>query len=506
MRGRILGSLYWKLSAAFLVPLLLVGAGYTYLTLFSSEMYFAETSQRLNVGLAQRIVEDIKPFINGKPNLEGMNQLFHDVMVVNPSVEVYLLDSEGKILTFDAPKEKVKARSVSLQPIAEFLQSDGKKLVLGDNPRDLRTPKVFSVAPVTLDDKVVGYVYVILSGEEFDSTADRIRQSHFLTLGLQGLLVSLAAAGCIGLAALALVTRKLRRLTAAALAFTEGDYSRRVSITSNDELDELGRAFNTMADTLSQHVSDLERTDALRRELIANVSHDLRTPLASAQGYLETVLMKESDLSAPERQSYLEIIFSNMERLSRLIEELFELSKLEAKQTQLHVEPFSIADLANDLAQKFAPIAEKKEVRIVPEFSQNLPSVVADIGLIDRVLHNLLDNAISYTNSGGEAKIVLREYGSKLRVSIEDTGVGISAQDLPYVFNRFYQSRTHGKTGGAGLGLAIAKKILEAHGEVISVESRAGEGTKFSFELPLAKSRKRTRAYSEAAYESLESQ
>lgn len=479
-------SLYWKLSAVFLLLLLMVGAAYTYMTLFSSEMYFAETSQRLNSALAQHIVDDIRPFVNGKPNIEGMHKLFHDVMVVNPSVEVYLLDAHGTILTFDAPKEKVQLAAVSLQPIHEFLSSSGSQLVLGDNPRDPNTPKVFSAAPVIVDGATHGYVYVILRGEDYDSIADRIRQSHILTLGLRGLLLSLVAAAAIGLVALSFVTKKLRRLTTTALAFADGDYSRRVRITSNDELDELGRAFNAMADTLARHVRELERTDELRRELIANVSHDLRTPLASIQGYLETVLMKESNLSAVERHRYLEVIFSNTERLSRLIGELFELSKLEAKQTQAHVEPFSLVELASDLLQKFTPIAQAKGVTLVADVLHPNPSVCADIGLIDRVLQNLLDNAITYTNSGGEVRLVVEGHAGKVRVSVEDTGIGIDPTDLPYVFDRFYQARTKGRTGGAGLGLAIVKKILEAHGEEIVVESRVNYGTRFTFTLPVA--------------------
>jgi signal transduction histidine kinase len=484
--GGFFRSLYWKLSAVFLVLLLLVGAAYTYLTLFSSDMYFAETSQRLNAALAQHIVDDIKPFADGKPNLDGMNKLFHDVMVVNPSVEVYLLDANGSIITFDAPREKVKLTSVSLQRIREFLTSDGRRVVLGDNPRDPQIPKVFSAAPVIVNGMTHGYVYVILRGEEYDSIADRIRESHILTLAVRGVLLSLVAAAVIGLVALGFVTKKLRRLTRTALAFKDGDYSRRVHITSNDELDELGRAFNAMADTLSQHVKELERTDELRRELIANVSHDLRTPLASIQGYLETVLMKESNLTAEQRHSYLEVIFSNTERLSKLIQELFELSKLEAKQTRPHMEPFSLVELTSDLLQKFTPIAAKKGLKLIADVPHGLPPAYADIGLIDRVLQNLLDNAISYTEHNGQVTIALSEQKHKLRVSVEDTGVGIDQADLPYVFDRFYQARTKGKTGGAGLGLAIVKKILEAHGEEIAVESRLNQGTRFTFELPLA--------------------
>ena len=477
-------SLYWKLSAVFLLLLTLVGSAYIYLTLFSSEMYFAETSQRLNASLAAHIVNEIQPFVDGMPNIAAMDGIFHNVMVVNPSVEVYLLDERGKILTFDAPKEKVKLSHVSLDPINEFIDSGGKKFILGDNPRDINTPKVFSAASVKMNGRVYGYIYVILRGEEYDSAAQRIMDSHILMLGVRGLLLSLIGAGIIGLVALAFVTRKLRRMTKMVNEFKEGNYSQRVAVSSNDELDQLGSAFNEMAGRIESNLEELTRADALRRELIANVSHDLRTPLASIQGYVETVLMKNSTLAPEERQQYLRTILGGTERLSKLVEELFELSKLEAKQTRPKIEPFSLPELVNDLTQKFKPLAERQGVALSTQSQQSLPLVRADIGLIERVLQNLLENAIRYTPSGGMVNVVLQQLNGKVRTRVKDTGVGIPASDLPHIFNRFYQVRTKTASSGAGLGLAIVSKILEAHGEVIGVESMENKGTTFTFELP----------------------
>jgi len=486
MLGRFFQSLYWKLSAIFLVLLSLVGAAYIYLTLFQTEMYFAETSQRLNAALAEHIVNEIEVFVDDKPNYVAMDQIFHDVMVVNPSVEVYLLDANGKILRFDAPREKVKRTHVSLGPIQEFIESSGKKFVLGDNPRDLSTPRVFSAAAVTMNGMVYGYIYVILRGEEYDSAAERILESHILTLGLRGLLLSLVGAAGIGLVALAVVTRKLRRITRTVRAFTEGGLAQRVRVTSNDELDRLAEAFNQMADTINRNLEELQRADALRRELIANVSHDLRTPLASMQGYIETVLMKNHTLDPEERSQYLRTILSSAERLTNLVHELFELSKLEAKQIQPKPEPFSLPELINDLMQKFAPQAAQHRVLLSTTCQKGLPLVKGDIGLIDRVLQNLLDNAIKFTPAGGNVHIDIQQLDGKVRTLVRDNGTGIPESDLPFIFDRFYRARTKLQNAGAGLGLAISKKILELHGETITVESRVNEGTAFMFNLPAA--------------------
>ncbi len=486
MPKRFFKSLYWKLSAVFLLALSLVGAAYVWLTFFSTEMYFLETSQRLNASVAQHIVEDIQPFIDGKPNIAEMNKIFHSVMVVNPSAEVYLLDSTGKILTFEAPKEKVKLTEVSLAPIREFLAAGEKKLVLGDNPRDILKPKIFSAAPVTMNGMTYGYIYVILGGEQFDSIAERLRGSNILSLGLRGFLLSLLAAGIVGLVALAFVTRKLRRMRNSVMAFKEGDYSQRVVVTSNDELDDLGAAFNEMASTIQKNVEQLNNADALRRELIANVSHDLRTPLAAIQGYLETLMMKESSLTDEERQRFLKTTFNSTERLGKLVQELFELSKLEAKQSQPKPEPFSLPELVNDVTMKFGQLAERSGVKIAADIPKSLPLAVADIGMIERALQNLVENALNHTPSGGRITIALARRDGKLAVTVEDTGVGIAEKDLPHIFERFFsvRSRTQPNRNGAGLGLAITKKILEAHQQVIHVQSHVNEGTRFMFELP----------------------
>lgn len=465
--------------------LTLVGAAYIWLTFFTSEMYFAETSQRLNADLAQHVVNEIQPIINGKPNQEALAEIFHDVMVVNPAVEVYLLDSTGRIMSFDAPPEKVKAERVSLDPVEEFLGSGSSHMVLGDNPRNTEKPRVFSAAPVLVEGKRAGYIYVILRGEEYDSAADRIRDSHILSLAFRGLALSLVAAGIIGLAALALVTRKLRRISRTVQAFKEGDYSQRFRTTSDDELDRLGSTFNEMAETIEGTLDQLKHADALRRELIANVSHDLRTPLASMQGYIETVLMKNGTLQPGERDEFLRIVLGGTERLSKLVEELFELSKLEARQTRPRPESFSLPELLNDVIQKFSPLAERHAVSIDVDFPERLPPVHADLGLIERVLQNLLENAVKYNRQGGTVRVRLERSNGGVKVSIADSGIGIPEKDLPHVFDRFYRSRRSGTTSGAGLGLAITKKILEAHGEAISVESEVNAGTRFSFQLNL---------------------
>ena len=232
-------------------------------------------------------------------------------------------------------------------------------------------------------------------------------------------------------------------------------------------------------------MEELKKTDNLRRELVANVSHDLRSPLASIQGYLETIMMKENSLSAEESRKYLQIIFDNTKMLGNLVDDLFELSKLDAQQIQPQTESFSMADLTQDVVIKFNPLAKKLDITLDLNLAKSLPMVQADIALIERALSNLIDNAIRFTPPQGTVTIYLKKKGNQVLVDITDTGPGIPAEELPLIFERFYRiDKSRAKSyGGAGLGLAIAKKIIELHDCKIEVKSEINQGTTFSFGL-----------------------
>jgi signal transduction histidine kinase len=240
-----------------------------------------------------------------------------------------------------------------------------------------------------------------------------------------------------------------------------------------------------MADTLVSNMDEIKQIDKLRRELVANVSHDLRSPLSSIQGYLETILSKEPSIKPEERTKYHEIVLRNTKKLGKLVEELFELSKFDAQDVQPEMEQISMAELAQDLVQQFKPIAEQKGITlkaILPK--EPINRVYADIALMERAISNLIDNALKHTPEGGTVSIISSNQDENVNFTISDTGKGIAEENIKRIFDRFYQedpSRTVGS--GAGLGLSIAQKILELHGSKLSVVSGSGKGTSFSFVL-----------------------
>jgi predicted ATPase/signal transduction histidine kinase len=225
----------------------------------------------------------------------------------------------------------------------------------------------------------------------------------------------------------------------------------------------------------------------LRRDMIANVSHDLRTPLASLRGYLETLLMKEETLPASQRRKYLEIAARQSVHLATMVDELFDLAKLDFKGLQLNLEPLHLGELAFDVLQKFQLVAERKQIDLKVESPAKVPFVQADVSLVERVLDNLISNALNHTPPGGSISVSVIPEDDQVTTKVADTGVGVAEADLAFIFERFYRadkSRATG-SGGSGLGLAIAKRILELHESTISVESKPMAGTCFTFALPV---------------------
>ena len=253
---------------------------------------------------------------------------------------------------------------------------------------------------------------------------------------------------------------------------------------ARDEIGQLGRAFSSMARKIEEQFESLKETDRVRRELISNVSHDLRTPLSSMHGYVDTLLIKNESLDPEERKRYLEITRRHTLRLGQLVGDLFELSKLESAQVQPQLEQFSLAELLHDVAQEFELEARQKGVSIEVNSPEAAGSVEADIGLMQRVLENLLRNAIKHTPDGGRITVTLDPRPDRVAVSVADTGCGIAPEDIDHIFDRFYRAESSASGGSSGLGLAIVKRILDLHGSRITVESTVDKGTTFAFELP----------------------
>ena len=284
------------------------------------------------------------------------------------------------------------------------------------------------------------------------------------------------------------LTYPLEGLTRTAEQMKRGEYEKRVEVPkSQDELGRLALTFNAMADTIEADVNELREQDQKRRELIANIAHDLATPLTAIQGFSEA-LADDLIPGAEARHETAQRIGREVQRLRRLVADIQQMSSLESGQTKLDLAPLDLHSLLDETLFVIEPECEEAGIALHNHLTNDTPLVYADSDRITQVLLNLLDNARRHTPRGGSITITATPTGRMLHISVADTGVGIDAADLPHIFERFYRadrSRT-GATGGSGLGLAIVKAIIVAHGGTISAESSVGKGTRFTFSLPLA--------------------
>ena len=298
---------------------------------------------------------------------------------------------------------------------------------------------------------------------------------------------SLLAALCV----FQLFTRRLKRLADAVDAYDQrGDFRTPLALAEadahGDEIERLAAHVEGMTGRIADQLGELERVATRRRDLLANVSHDLRTPLASMQGYLEILLLRRGELSEAEERNYLEVAAKHSERLGRLVNDLFQLTKLEAEDVHPQCERFPLAELVQDVAQKFALDAAQRQLTLHAACGAAMPLVEADIGMVERVLENLVENALRHTPEGGRVTLELGLDQGRATVAVSDTGVGIPAGEIDKVFDRFYRADRTGARHHAGLGLAIARLMVQLHGGQLVVRSTPGQGTTFGFDLPLA--------------------
>ncbi|MCB0582542.1 MAG: HAMP domain-containing protein, partial [Phaeodactylibacter sp.] len=267
-----LNRLYWKISATLLLVLAVVGIGYILITSYTARQYLQEVNQRLYGSIAKQLVKETRPLVNGQPDTAATHDIMHSMMVINPSVEVYLLDTAGRIIDYVVPYKSVKLERVGLGPVREFIDSEGQAFVLGDDPKKPGAKNAFSAAPVIESGRLTGYAYIILAGEEQAAVTSNLFGSYMLRLGAGMFFLALAAALAIGLIAIGLITRNLRQIIVAVRRFKEGDYDARIPEKDKGDLAILADTFNAMADKIEANIEQLQSMDRLRQELIANVS------------------------------------------------------------------------------------------------------------------------------------------------------------------------------------------------------------------------------------------
>ena len=317
-------------------------------------------------------------------------------------------------------------------------------------------------------------VYMHTPVQEVSAAREKVLK-YFLTSGGFAIIVAVLLIYIFSLR----LSRPLKQIRYAAARISNGEFEKRVSIRSRDEIGELAKAFNHMA-------SALENIEKMRRGFVANVSHELRTPMTSIRGFIEGIL---DGTIPPEKHShYLTIVRDETNRLNRLVTDLLDLAKMEAGEMKLSITDFDINELIRKCVIKLETLLLEKDLSVDADFEEEDLVVSGDPDAIERVVYNLLHNAIKFTPAGGRISIVTKSTRDAAEVTIRDTGIGIGESELDMIWDRFYKSdksRSRDKTG-TGLGLAIVRNIINEHGQRISAQSKLGEGTAFTFTLAKA--------------------
>ncbi|MDU3718663.1 MAG: sensor histidine kinase [Klebsiella michiganensis] len=458
-------SLSQRLALVFTSLLLLCAVAVCLIQLYSSAQYGNVMVQRLSAGLAQQIAAR-EPLLDaqGQVDRRMLKSLFDRLMTFNPSVELYLLSPDGELLADAAPPGHIKRQRIDLAPVQTFL-SGGAWPVYGDDPRSLDKQKVFSVAPLRQDGQLRGYLYIILQGETFNE---------------------LAASAWFW------VTRPVRQLTALVATDSQDSIHAIKALAAQtpeanpgNEVAVLHNRFIELARQIAGQWDRLADSDRQRREFVANISHDLRTPLTSLLGYLETLSLKADRLTMEENKQYLNIALRQGNKVRHLSQQLFELARLEHGGIKPQPETFVLAELVQDVAQKFDLAIATRNIGLQLDLATGLPPITADLSMIERVLTNLLDNAIRHTPEGGLIRLTARRSGPEFIVEVADSGPGVAGElratlfERPSVLEPGAQSASRG-----GLGLMIVRRMLQLHGGDIRL-LEAPAGACFQFTLPV---------------------
>lgn len=515
-------SLFARLSLVFAVILLALGLMTLAIAYRSQQRYFEEFTQELNRPVAMYMADQTRLFVDGQPDSQALKDLASHVMMINPSLQVYLLDRQGKVLGQMNGESDARLQQVNLLPIQQFLSDEPRLPVYGDNPALPGQQRVFSAFPVTGEQagntgcEQCGYVYAVLGGERHNSLWHSLGASYALrdtsTLFAGVILFALGA----GMALFFLMTRPLRAMTAAMGQWrlvadqpvhTGSADSIRAERKGN-ELQVLESTCRAMAERLNQQYQVLETADRRRRQFLTSVSHDLRTPLTSLSGAIETLLLKKDKISKQEREHYLLLAQRQGGRLWRLIAQVFELARLDSGEVKAQIERIPLSELVFDTVQDLEPLAQERGVllQVAKSGDERSVFVVADMGLMQRVLENLMTNAIRHTSEQGRVTISLEVLSdSRVLVAVEDTGKGfpfvLAGCSLAAVEEMTTSSgesvATHPSTvdrqrlagggsvalHGSGLGLGIVQRVLAMHDCEALVWSQPGQGSRICFEL-----------------------
>ncbi|TQV86454.1 sensor histidine kinase [Aliikangiella coralliicola] len=485
-------SLYQKLAISLVLGFVLIAGTFVVIMQRLEAISRDQAEQELHQELAAHLVHDNPLLANGEHDQKALENLFHSMMILGPNFEFYVLDLDGNILTYSAKPGEVIRDKVELEPIQMWLDGRMSMPVYAADPRSDQA-KIFSAAPIVKDGKTRGYLYVIVGGQIYDSIFSGIKNNEQIQLVGIMAIASVLFLITIILFSFQFFVSPLKRLTCQVKTLKSDGFNKKITPIYNEnsglEVAELSSAFNELISQVNNQFELLSKVDTERRELLAHLSHDLRTPLASLQGFLETIQLKYPNSSESEIQSYVKRCLKSARSLKGFVDQIFELAHLESGHVTVNFETFPVADLLYDLVDKFSIAAQQKGIELAVELDSENVQVITDIAKLERVLSNLIENAIRHTPKNGQIYLSAVQDNSSQQavIAVRDNGTGIKQDELPYLFDARYRGK-HAIDDGSrhiGLGLTITKKLINILGSEIKADNNPDGGAKFKFNLPL---------------------
>ena len=453
------------------------------LALVTVDYFATQVAQNTYIrNLTEQLAEKGRMLALSVPDASRLDDAYARAMARAAGGRITVVRADGKVLV-DSEANAANMENHRTRPelMQAFRGETGSSI---RHSATIGVPFLYVAVPAA---SLGGAIRVAVPLSEINQQVNRIRGKILASTAL-AFLPAIAIAAVLA----RLISRRLATIMAHASELARGNFRARLAHTGSSELGQLARTLNDTAQNLQQTVAQLEREHAelekverMRKDFVINVSHELRTPLASIQGYTET-LMDGALYDADHNMRFLGVIRHNAERLARLTEDLLTLSRIEQKRQNFEFESHLVDGLLKDAMDQVRPIAEKNDIRLEEDSPPDGTQAWCDSEAVSQILSNLLDNAIKFTPSGGRITVGAHPAGRSIEVYVRDTGIGIPAEDLPRLFERFYRvdkARSR-ELGGTGLGLSIVKHLVAAlHGST-RVESTVGQGSTFFFTLP----------------------
>lgn len=488
---RFVPGLFGRLALAFTLGFGLLLSGVLCWSHYVEDTARQQGEQKLHLGLAQQLLSENPQLLTGRVEQASLANALHILMVLGPNFEFYLLAPDGEVLTYSGPASALKRKYVDTQPLVTLIQNPTFLPQFADDPRSISGQQIFSVAPIVHSGVLHGFFYVVIGSQQ----AAAVKLPLLATWkSKQTALIFIFSGLFLGLSLLLLfgyITKPLRvlqqdiRRVMAQNFVVPPEVDQRLAtleqVAVTDEIGQLHRDFASFVREISSQWLQLQQLELQRKTLLADLSHDLRTPLMALHGQLELL----SEGANPSELPALNLALSRSSQLQRLVDQIFELAFLDAMEVPLQVETICLNELLHDIAARYQREATSRQIDLQSEGPVEHCLIATDVGKLERVLANLLDNAIRHTATGGQVRIQLQMQQNAYLVRVYDNGCGIHPDDLACIFKPRFRARNsrNDQQIHYGLGLAISTKLCQLLSIDISVQSQLGSGADFRLQL-----------------------